>query len=346
MFSVENCRIFGQITTGMKPKATLKNISSMLGISISTVSRALSDHPDISMATKQKVRELAEMLDYEPNSYAVYLRTNASKVLGLIVPEISNNFYDSVISAMEEEARKAGYSLLILQSGNDPVMEQAAIRLCKYNRAAGIFIALSSSTRDISHYQKLEENGIHMVFVDKVPDEGNFDRVAMNDTRSATLAAEALLTRAPKRILALFGAREFSITRKREQAFSEYVKAHSSSTLDIRHVPDRSSAREETMQALGAPDRPDAMFCMSDEILTGAIKAVQHSGIRVPEQLSIVSISNGYIPTLFHPEITYVETSGRALGLKAFEAMMNHLNGLHEPVSVEVPVRLVEGRSL
>lgn len=330
----------------MKPKATLKNISSMLGISISTVSRALSDHPDISNATKQKVRELAEMLDYEPNSYAVYLRTNASKVLGLIVPEISNNFYDSVISAVEEEARKIGYSLLILQSGNDPAMEQAGIRLCKYNRAAGIFIALSSSTQDISTFQKLEENGIHMVFMDKVPDDDGFDRVAMNDTRSATLAAEALLSRKPQRILALFGAREFSITRKREQAFSEFVRTHSSATLDVRHVPDRSSAREEAKKALASSERPDALFCMSDEILAGAIKAVQHSAIRVPDELAIVSISNGYIPTLFSPEITYVETSGHALGLKAFESMMNHLNGLHEPVSVEVPVRLVEGKSL
>jgi len=330
----------------MKPKATLKNISSMLGISISTVSRALSDHPDISSATKQKVRELAEMLDYEPNSYAVYLRTNASKVLGLIVPEISNNFYDSVISAIEEESRKIGYSLLILQSGNDPAVEQAGIRLCKYNRAAGIFIALASATHEMSTFQKLEENGIHMVFMDKVPDDDQFDRVAMNDNRSATLAAEALLVRKPKRILALFGDPEFSITRKREQAFAEYVKAHSSASLDIRHVRDRASAREEARKALEAADRPDALFCMSDEVLAGSIKAVQASGLKIPDELAIVSISNGYIPTLFSPEITYVETSGHALGLKAFDSMMNHLNGLKDPVSLEVPVRLVPGGSL
>jgi LacI family transcriptional regulator len=346
MFSVENLRIFDQIPQTMKPKATLKNISSMLGISISTVSRALSDHPDISNATKQKVRELAEMLDYEPNSYAVYLRTNASKVLGLIVPEISNNFYDSVISAIEEESRKIGYSLLILQSGNDPVIEQSGIRLCKYNRAAGIFIALSSTTQDMSPFQKLEENGIHMVFMDKIPEDDQFDRVTMNDNRSATLAAEALLARQPKRILALLGAREMSITRRREQAFTEYVKAHSQATIDIRYVPDRSSARTEAEKALFSGTRPDALFCMSDEVLTGAIKAVQHSGIRVPEELAIVSISNGYLPTLFHPEITYVETSGHALGLRAFESMMKHLNGQHGPTSVEVPVKLVAGRSL
>jgi LacI family transcriptional regulator len=331
----------------MKPKATLKNISSMLGISISTVSRALSDHPDISNATKQKVRELAEMLDYEPNSYAVYLRTNASKVLGLIVPEISNNFYDSVISAIEEEARKIGYSLLILQSGNNSEIEQAGIRLCKYNRAAGIFIALASSTHDMDPFEKLEENGIHMVFMDKVPDEDAFDRVAMNDSRAAVIAADALLAKKHQHILGLFGDPELSITRKRIQAFTEQVKKQApSSRLDSRHVKDRASAREETRKALVSTPRPDALFCMSDEILAGAMKAVQQSGLSVPEDIAIISISNGYIPTLFHPEITYVETSGHALGIRSFECMMNHLNGKQEQVSAEVPVKLVEGGSL
>jgi LacI family transcriptional regulator len=331
----------------MKPKATLKNISSMLGISISTVSRALSDHPDISTATKQKVRELAEMLDYEPNSYAVYLRTNASKVLGLIVPEISNNFYDSVISSIEEEARKIGYSLLILQSGNNSEIEQAGIRLCKYNRAAGIFIALASTTHDMAPFQKLEENGIHMVFMDKVPDEDGFDRVAMNDSRAAGMAADALLAKKHHQILGLFGDPEFSITRKRIQAFSDHVKANAPSAhLDTRHVKDRISAQLETKKALSATPRPDALFCMSDEILAGAMKAVQESGLSIPGDIAIISISNGYIPTLFHPEITYVETSGHALGIRSFECMMNHLNGKHEQVSAEVAVRLVEGGSL
>jgi LacI family transcriptional regulator len=331
----------------MKAKATLKNISSLLGISISTVSRALSDHPDISATTKLKVRELAEMLDYEPNSYAVYLRTNASKVLGLIVEDISNNFYDSVISAIEKETRKIGYSLLILQSSNDPEIEQSCIRLCKYNRAAGIFIALSSSGTDMAPFRKLEENGTHIVFMDKVPDDEGFDKVAMNDVRAAVIAADALLEKKHETILALFGDKEFSITRNREKAFTEQVSKLSSGTkLLTGYAKDRISAREQTRLALDSQERPDALFCMSDEILAGAIKAVQSSGLRIPEDIAIIGISNGYIPTLFSPEITYVETSGHALGIQAFESMMNHLNGLTNPISVEVPVRLVRAGSL
>ena len=104
----------------MGQTATLKKISVQLNMSISTVSRALKNHPDISENTKRKVKELAALMEYEPNSYAVNLRTNKSKVLGLIVPAISNMFNESFISAVENEARNSGSSLLILQSGDDP----------------------------------------------------------------------------------------------------------------------------------------------------------------------------------------------------------------------------------
>ena len=102
---------------------TLKKISEILGLSISTISRALKDHPDISDKTKQRVVELATTLDYEPNANAINLRTSNSKLFGLIVPSISNGFYNSFISSVEEECRRNGYSLMILQSGDSPDIE-------------------------------------------------------------------------------------------------------------------------------------------------------------------------------------------------------------------------------
>ena len=123
----------------MSQNATLKKISTQLNLSISTVSRALKNHPDISENTKRKVKELAALMEYEPNTYAVNLRTNVSRIFGLIVPVISNLFYESFISAVEEDARKLGYSLMILQSGNDSMIEIENLKLCKQTRVAGIF---------------------------------------------------------------------------------------------------------------------------------------------------------------------------------------------------------------
>jgi LacI family transcriptional regulator len=332
----------------MKTKATLKNISEMLQISISTVSRALKDHPDIAESTKQKVRELAEMMDYEPNAFAVYLRTNNSKLLGLIVPEISDYFYHAFIASAEEEARALGYSLMILQSGNNPETEAANIRLCKLNRVAGILVALSrGDMEDLRPFERLEESGIPVVFFDKVPDGKGFSTVTVADEAAGIMAAEALLRKPRKKILAIFGEPSLSITRKRQRSFTDACRSIGpKTTLKVIHSSNRQQAFDGALQALSRGDRVDGMFCMSDEILAGAMKAVHRLQVAVPDDLGIVCISNGFIPGLFHPEITYVETSGAQLGKRAFRAMLERI--VHQsPAQEEVlDARLVEGASL
>ena len=124
---------------------TLKLLAQQLQLSISTVSRALKDHPDISASTKAKVNALAQSMDYEPNAYAIQLRTQNSKILGVIVPAISNLFYDSFIAAVEEESRKNGYALMILQSSHNPENELSNLKIFRQNRVSGVFACLASS---------------------------------------------------------------------------------------------------------------------------------------------------------------------------------------------------------
>ncbi len=331
----------------MKTKATLKNISDLLQISISTVSRALKDHPDIAEQTKKKVRELAEIMDYEPNAFAIYLRTNASKLIGLIVPEISNFFYHYFIAAVEEEARLNGYTLLILQSANNPETESANLKLCKLNRVAGIMVALSGGSGDLSAFRRIEESGIPLVFFDKVPDDPGFMKVCVADEQAGTLAAEAIIHKKSKKVLAVFGNPTLSITRKRLDSFSDEFKKSAPHTKIITvFASDSEEARNKTAIELKKKDRPDTVFCMSDEILTGSLKAIQHQNLAIPADIGIIAISNGFIPSLFSPEITYVETSGRELGKKAFASMLQVL--LHDapPTEEIIPARLVIGGSL
>jgi LacI family transcriptional regulator len=331
----------------MKPKATLKNISDLLQISISTVSRALKDHPDIAEQTKIKVRELAEILDYEPNAFAIYLRTNASKLIGLIVPEISNFFYHSFIAAVEEEARLKGYSLMILQSANNTETESANLKLCKLNRVAGIMVALSTGTSDFSAFRRVEESGVPLVFFDKVPEDQGFMKVCVDDAIAGAMAAEAIINKNRKRVLAIFGNPTLSITRKRLNTFSAAFKKLAPETkISIVHAGNSEDALNLTLSELKKKDRPDTVFCMSDEILTGSIKAIQQLKLSIPANISLIAISNGFIPSLFNPEITYVETSGAALGKKAFESMLNILQHEAAPAEVIIPARLVAGGSL
>ena len=144
---------------------TLKKLSELLGISISTVSRALKDHPDISVKTKARVKELASTLDYEPNNFAVQLRTQQSNVLGILVPTIRNYFYDFFISAVEEEAVKHGYSIMIMQSCDKLSLEISNINVLRRNKIMGLFVSISIETEDMTPFRKLQDSGVPVVFL-------------------------------------------------------------------------------------------------------------------------------------------------------------------------------------
>lgn len=332
----------------MRTKATLKNISESLNLSISTVSRALKNHPDISDETKAKVMELAALMEYEPNTYAINLRTNRSKTFGLMVPEISNFFYHSFISSVEEEARRLGYTLLILQSGDDPAIEMENLRLCRMNRVAGLFVCISTQTRDIKPFLKLDEIGIPVIFFDKVPAFEACNKVCVADEEAGVLAATTLLEKKPKSILALFGSPDLLISQKRQKAFTETIASHAQAVpVTIRYAASSTEACQHTLSALRHAQRPDAVFSMSDEILTGVMKAVQELKIPVPGGINILSIcNNGFIPNLYVPTISYVETSGFELGKLAMKRMVDHMNGKTFVQELILPSKVVSGGSL
>jgi len=326
---------------------TLKKISEVLGLSISTISRALKNHPDISEKTKQKVIELAKALDYEPNASAIQLRTKHSKIFGLMVPTISNFFYDSFISSVEEESRKQGYSLMILQSSDNPEIEHENLKLCRQNRVSGMFACLGSNNTDIGSYLRFKELDTPVIFFDKVPEEEGLNKVSMADTRVGEIAADTIILQKKKSVLALFGNSNMSITKKRESAFRETFQMRSPSTqLIIEHSVDSQDAAKMVHHHLEQHNTIDTIFCMSDEILIGAMKAIQEMNLSIPRDLSILSISNGFIPTLYHPTISYVETSGYQLGKLAFTQMMASLSGSDALMEMTVDVKYIKGGSL
>lgn len=325
---------------------TLKRIADVLGLSISTVSRALKNHPDISANTKKRVHEISTFLDYEPNINAINLRAKKNRVLGLIVPTISGFFYDFFISAVEEECRANNYTLMILQSGDDPEIENNNLSICRQNRVSGLFVCLAANTVNMSVFDKFIEAGIPLVFFDKVPEAGSYNKICIEDEKAATLAADLLIEKNKKNILALFGKKEMSITRIRLQAFDARVKQHKKLTYDFEHCITSDEAKNITKQYFSKPETPDAVFCMSDEILIGAMKCLQELKIKIPDKVSVIALSGGFLPKLYTPEITYIETSGYKLGKLAFTKMINCLNGSTEPAVLFTKSPLVKGGSV
>ncbi|HJV20038.1 MAG TPA: LacI family DNA-binding transcriptional regulator [Sediminibacterium sp.] len=326
---------------------TLKKIAETLGCSISTVSRALKHHPDISVKTREKVLELANTLDYEPNAFAIHLRTQNSKVIGLMVPFIYNQFYESFISSVEEESRKHGFALMILQTANDPLIEAGNLKLFRQNRVMGLFACITATTSDFSGFRKMGEQNIPVVYFDNVPKDAATYRVCLADERAATLAAEAMLQTGKKNIAALFGDPRLSITTNRQEAMEHFIRSKSpSTTLTAYHAANSEEAARTVQQILNAQKKPEVIFCMSDELLIGAMKVIQELQLKIPEQIGVISISNGFIPQLYYPRITYVETSGYKLGKLAFTHMMACISGASAVKELIQESVLIEGGSL
>ncbi|MEI6087375.1 MAG: LacI family DNA-binding transcriptional regulator [Bacteroidota bacterium] len=325
---------------------TLKKLSELLGISISTVSRALKDHPDISTKTKARVKELAATLDYEPNNFAVQLRTQQSNVLGIIVPTIRNYFYDYFISAVEEEAVRHGYSIMIMQSLDRLSLEISNINVLRRNKIMGLFVSISIETEDMTPFKRLQESGVPVVFFDRVAEVSGFNKVCLADEEAARIAAQSIIEKGKKNVVALFGHPHLSITKLRHASFKSYFDLHAKDSNVAYHFPENVAVTWQLCLELFKHEIPDAVFCMGDMILMGVMHAVHELNLKVPEDISIIGISNGLIPTLYNPKITYVETSGFKLGQLAFKQMYASLKGMDEIKEVILDSILVEGGSL
>ncbi len=347
MFAVENLYLINQIIR-MRQNPTLKKIAERLNVSISTVSRALKDHPDISPETGRKIKELAELLEYDPNPYAVNLRTHSSREFAIVVPSLSNFFYHSFIGSIEEEARIYGYSVVIYRSSNDAKIEQEILKSCRHKRVSGIFIAITSETDDMEPFLKMDVHGIPVIFFDKVPQYESCNKICVGDEHAALLAAEEIIRKDIPNVLGIFGDPNMSITRARLQKFATVLQQNGSA-VHLKTVHARSSAEAEQITLSLLPEwmgKKFAVFCMSDEILAGAMKAIQRKGLSAPADLGVIAISDGMIPLLFYPEITYAETSGSKLGKLAFSRMMRCIAGSSFAQTIIDESKLVVGGSI
>lgn len=313
----------------MSAPITLKKISEILGISISTVSRALKDHPDISKKTKQKINELAETLDYEPNALAVNLKARNTKLFVVIVPNLDKFFYGSFLSGIEEECQKEGYNLIILQNSDSIEIEKANLKICRNNRVSGVFLCLCSKSNEYKEYQKMLDLEIPLIFFDKVPDHENFTRVSIDDVEAAAICAREIINNKHKRVLAIMGNPEMSITKRRLKSFERTISA-AKLKLNVEYAFNAARANEISDEYL-ANKKCDVIFCMSDEIFTGVMLSIQKHKRNIPKDIDIITMSDGFFPKLYFPRITYVETSGYKLAKLAYEKMKDTIKDKATP---------------
>jgi len=307
---------------------TIKDIAKQLNISPSTVSRALKDHPDISEQTKKAVQELAVKLHYKPNKIALSLLQSTSNVIGIIVPEIVHHFFSTVISAVQEVAFKAGYSVMICQSNESFVREVDNTKVLLSSMVDGFLISVSKETRDFSHFEEVYKNQIPIVFFDRICEELDTDRVIFNDYQAGFMATEHLINVGCTRIAHLAAPQHLAIGRNRQNG---YIQALIKNKIPIDEslilkCDKFEDGKEIVKHLMDLPNRPDGIFAVNDRTASGAMIAIKSKGYRIPEDVAVVGFSNGLIAQVTDPALTSIDQHGDEMGTVAMQQLLKRLH--------------------
>lgn len=309
------------------PPITIKDIAKTLGISASTVSRALKDHPDISPRTKQLVQAFAQKVHYRPNVLALNLRRSKTNTIGIILPELVHFFFSSVLSGIDKVAYAAGYNVMICQSNEEYEREVINSQALIDNRVDGILISLSKTTYDLDHIQSIIDQGIPVVFFDRAPESIEADRVLIDDFAGAKIATHHLMAIGCKKILHLAGPQNLLIGQRRMEGYRDALKENGIA-FDPKLVMKCDTQDEVYANAgkiLQMANQIDGIFAVNDSTAIAAMQVLMKNGFQVPEQISVIGFGDGPNTTIVYPALSTVEQKGSEMGKEAVQLLMKQI---------------------
>ncbi|MCK5103180.1 MAG: LacI family DNA-binding transcriptional regulator [Cyclobacteriaceae bacterium] len=314
-----------------KNPATLSDIANQLNISISTVSRALHDHPAINKNTKRRVIKLAEKLDYQPNMLALSLLNKKTNTIGIIVPEITSYFFSSVINGIQDLVNDAGYRLIISQSEESFEKEKKILEALSRVRVDGFLISPTSETHNASHFNKLIKSGTPLVIFDRDCEGFNADKVLVDDYNGAFQAVEHLISSGCRRIAHITGPPNLSISKHRLHGYLDALKKYNIPKEDQLIFDVKGFTPEFGVEAAKAmmklPQIPDAIFAINDGIAIGAMYVIKEAGIQIPNQISVVGFDDEPHSSYFIPPLTSVWQPVYDMGLLSARILLSKLKG-------------------
>ena len=323
---------------------TIKDIARELNISVSTVSRALQNHPDISERTKDLVRDCARQLNYKPNIMASNLRTSKNTTIGVVIPELNHHFFSSILDGIEQTANEAGYNILICQTGEDVQKEIRSVQTLIGSRVAGMLVGVSKQTAQLHHLQEVLDNSIPLVLYDRPCPSLPCDQVVSDDYMGAFNAVEYLIQTGKRKVMFMSSSFQLEVSRRRYQGWRDALMRYHIPIHDnmIVECDTRSGAIIATPRILQSDDSPEAIFCVNDDCAAGVLHAAQIMGVKVPDELSICGFSNAPICRATVPMLTTVQQHGVAIGKRATMRLLKRLAGEDRiPQTEMVPTDLI-----
>jgi LacI family transcriptional regulator, repressor for deo operon, udp, cdd, tsx, nupC, and nupG len=330
---------------------TIKEIAKRLNVSVSTVSRALSDHPRIGIRTKTQVQQLAKELNYEPNSKAISFKQGRSHIIGVILPFIREEFFSQAISGIETAAMGYEYTLLFAQSYDDPEREKKVVNAMKKQRVDGLIISLSKLTTSFEHLEALEKYNIPVVYFDRVPSLKNVHKVFCNLFKGTVDMVAWLVSRGYKKIALINGPKDLIASKERLEGYIEGL-SKKKLKVNMQWVETTDLSKESTSEAMNSllslQQPPNAIITFNDYVHMDAVQFAVQKNVQVNKDIVFLSYANLPITAYTaYPPLVSIEQYPYGQGEKAMEILnklLNHMDPMDEQPffhSEEIPATLV-----
>ncbi|RIA08625.1 LacI family transcriptional regulator [Flavobacteriaceae bacterium MAR_2010_72] len=320
----------------MKRKITLKQIARELDVSISTVSKALKNSHEISQDTRDKVQAFAKLYNYRPNNIALSLKNRKTKTIGIMIPEIVHHFFSKVIKGIELVANKRGYNVIVGLSNESFDKEVINMEMLANGSIDGFILSISKETllqQDYHHFNETINQGMPIVMFDRVVDEIQCDKVIVDDLNGAKKAVLKLLKTGCKQIAIITTNDYLSIGKLRTegyvQALEEFnIKPNPSLILKIEDKllsDENVDELEKELMQLFSDNSIDGIFAVNELYAVTAMKVARRLGLIVPNDIQVISFSDGVLSKHSTPSLTTVSQHGQEMGEKAAELLINRL---------------------
>ena len=313
----------------MKRKITLKHIAQELGVSISTVSKALKNSAEISDRTKEKIQVFAKLYNYKPNNVAISLKNKRTKNIGVIIPDIVHHFFTTVFRGIEQYANKQGYNVIVCVSDESFDKEVINMEMLANGSVDGFIISLSAETQrnnDFNHLKEITEQGIPLVLFDRVTNEIDCDKVLINDKEAALLAVNKFIKNGRKKIALVTTEDYFSVSRAREAGYREALstsnlKVDESLILKLPFM----DVDENTFKEFFNNHEIDAVLCVNEIFAIHCMGLVQKKGMRIPEDISFIGFTDGILSKYANPKLTSIAQHGQKMGEVAAKMLIEKI---------------------
>lgn len=312
----------------------MRDIARDLGISVATVSRALNDSPRISVSQRERIQAYAKEHNFCPNVIGEALRHTRSqpmKVIGVIIPELVHYYFSSILSGIEEEARSRGYRVMVAQSNERYDKEVAICDDFHKNKVCGIIVSQAKDTRQYDHFRQLMDNGVPLVFYDRICTGVNGSRVVVDDYNGAYTAVTHLIDTGCERIAFYGSPMNLELSKNRYNGYRDALTKNGLKLNDalVRICDNRAEAEAITPEILSLPDgeRPDAFFAINDDTAIGILYTAKRMGFSIPDEISICGFTNGERAVACDPMLTTVEQRGVAVGEEAANILISQVEG-------------------